>query len=366
MQLFFKTWGGLLFYAEVIVSLIILLGAIFILDKLRARLRISESVGKPVIFIILMAIFLGAIFVPNALRSYVIDGNVEELFIIHENNNPLLIVRFSRPNYQRGSIVGYTHRIKTFELLSGNYLGRLEMAKSVHSYEYNIYGPFGTLAWGINSTTGLQLLDLARPALVAGEAEILAKNPQLGKKIRFVFVDNIYDPVKHTIQAIAPDSRYFRIFPDLKAVAAQRYLRPYSPTPDYWSFSWAPGAERETVRYRYASKSPQAKKVEFISPKLVKELNPKALARKKTWVKHQSSFLKGSDLLLSYVDEHGQELNRINLNQALKEKKEVMAINSFSSEGEILLFVSRRGLTLSALRTDPNSGEILGKIDYFK
>jgi hypothetical protein len=366
MQLFFKTWGRLFFYVEVVVSLTILFCAIFILEKLRTLLRIPESIGKPIIFILLMALLLASFYVPNAVRRHFLDGEIAELFILDETGTTLLSVRFVRPNYGRIGIINYTHRLKTFELLSGDFLGRLETAKSSHSYEYMLYGPFGTSAWGINATTGLQLLDLSKPSLIASEAEILAKNPQLGKKIRYVFVDNIYDPVKHTIQAIAPDGRYYRIFPDLKTEQIEHYSRPIYATPDYWLFSWVPGRERKTIRHRHASPSSQTKKAEMISPKLIEELNPEALARKKVWVKHRSSSAKDSDLLLSYVDEHGQELMHINLNKQLKEKKEVMAINTFSTKDEVLLFVSQQGLSLSALRTDPNSGKILARIDYFK
>jgi hypothetical protein len=364
MLLFLKTWGTALFFLQIFVTLLIVLGFAFLIEKLSRRIGLSEPIRKPLLFITIFITFLGLLFGARALSSYYFDGEIQELFILNGSKTARLCVRFARPNTRRGITVNYTHRLKTFDLLSGNFLGRLEMARATPNFEYSIYGPFGARAWGINSTTGLQLLDLAKPALIADEAEILAKNPQLGKKIRFVFVDNIYDPDKHSIQAIAPDSRYFRITPDLKAVQIKRYSRPYSPRVKYWLFSWVPGAKRQTVRHRYASGVATAKSVELISPKMVGELNPQELGRKKAWVTHRSSSQKDSDLLLSYVDEHGQELIRINLSQLLKGKK-VTAINTYSRKDEVLLFVSQYDITLSALRTDPNNGKILGRIDYF-
>jgi hypothetical protein len=364
MQLFLKTWGTQLFFLQVFTILFILLCFALIVDKLIDRFA-PESIRRPLFFIAVLAAFWGMLLGAGALRYHFIDGKIEELFILNESGAPRLSVRFSRPNTRRGMTYSYTHRLKTFDLLSGKLLGRLEMGNKVHGQEYTIYGPFDARAWGINSSTGLQLLDLSKPAIIAGEAEILEKNPQLGKKIRFVFVDNIYDPAKHTIQAIAPDGRYYRISPDLATVKIEHYSRPYSPWIKYWSFSWVPGAERKTVRHRYAGGQPLGKKVEMISPKMVEELNPEELARKKAWVTHRSSSGRDYDLLLSYVDEHGVELNHINLTRMLKGKK-VMAINTYSRKDQVLLFVSQFGITLSALRTGPNNGKILGRIDYLK
>lgn len=126
--------------------------------------------------------------------------------------------------------------------------------------------------------------------------------------------------------------------------------------PRGWIFNKMPGTKAKTLRG-----SPL-----LIAPKLVPELNKKVAANsQKVWVIHYSTYLGDYDTYLSYIDSNGQELNRINLRQMFK-AKDATALATLTRKNETLVFITRQGYTLIALKANPATGKIMGRIDYYQ
>jgi len=126
--------------------------------------------------------------------------------------------------------------------------------------------------------------------------------------------------------------------------------------PRGWVFKKMPGTKAQTLRG-----GPP-----LIAPKLVKEMNKKVAAKNnKVWVIHYSTYLGDYDTYLSYIDSNGNELNRINLRKIFKDKY-VTAQATLTQKNQTLVFITRQGYTLSALKADPATGKIRGRVNYYQ
>lgn len=138
-----------------------------------------------------------------------------------------------------------------------------------------------------------------------------------------------------------------------------------NPVKKDWYYNWAKGSEGKHYSFRDVKVPVSARPAYLLKPEVVRELNPKAKGRKKAWVQHSTTLYGPQTYLVTYIDQYGQELNKIDLNKMFKDKK-TKAIATLSNDDEILLFISRNGFDLTALRTDPGTGKILGRIEYLK
>jgi hypothetical protein len=260
--------------------------------------------------------------------------------------------------------VGST-RLITYDLKSGETLGKADLTFWTFYRDYEIFGPFDAKAWGYSRKNGIALLDMATPKIIANQKKILELNPQLGGMIQPFYGDYFYDPISHGMQVKSRSGEYFRINSDLTITPLKEFAINYIPKPEYWTFDYSKEGEGKTLRRLSVSFDPLVKKPLLISPKIIKELNKKFADKETVWVLHYSKLFGDFDVLLSYMDEKGQEIKRINLSKILKFKN-AKAYATFSKDNEVLVFVSKGGFTLSALRTNPVSGEIIGRIDFLK
>jgi len=87
-------------------------------------------------------------------------------------------------------------------------------------------------------------------------------------------------------------------------------------------------------------------------------------ARKRNPILTMPKYLPAGDCLLSYVNENGEIIIQHNLHQLMGHEK-FRAHSVTCHNNEMFVFVSKAEFTLTALRVDRNTGEILGRIDYF-
>jgi len=138
-----------------------------------------------------------------------------------------------------------------------------------------------------------------------------------------------------------------------------------NPIAKDWIYNWARNSEGKNARRRNTKRPTSAKPAYLLKPELIRELNPKAQEKNKTWLQHHSTLFGPFTYLVTYVDQYGQKLNQLDLNEMFKDKK-TKAIATLSNPDEVLLFITRNDFTLTALRTDPQTGKIIGRIDYLK
>ncbi|MBN2058409.1 MAG: CvpA family protein [Candidatus Saganbacteria bacterium] len=138
-----------------------------------------------------------------------------------------------------------------------------------------------------------------------------------------------------------------------------------NPVKNDWFYNWVRNSEGKNIRFRDVKRPASAKPAYLLNPSVVRELDPKARGRKKVWVQHTSTLYGPHTYLVTYVDQYGHELNKLDLYGMFGDKK-TEAIASLSNNNEVLLFISRDGLDLTALKIDPGTGRVLGRIEYLK
>jgi hypothetical protein len=363
MNYFLNTWGLLEFILQVAAITFLIWLFLFFFMRLEEKFKLPDWF-RTISVVLSIALGIGIGFLGVFLfRYYFADGEIRQLYLVNPNGSPRLTVLLVREESGKVS-TWYNPKLKTFDLETGKFIGRKLLYYRSYSDDYDIYGPVGKIAWGISSKTGIQLLDMSKPAVIGNQKEILAKNPQLGGSFELIYGD-IYDPSTNGIQVVTRNGNYYRINPDLSATRIKDiYMSSYNRQ-TYWHSEPVPGRDAETLHYRSASPGPESKPTIFISPQLVREMNWKARGKDKTWVVHYSTYIGDYDTLLSYIDKNGRELNRINLRKMFKNKY-VKVLATLTRENDMFVFISVRGYTLSALRTDLNTGKILERINYLR
>ena len=283
------------------------------------------------------------------------------------------------------------------------------MLKRYYDDDYRIYWLSSRYAWGYSRKTGIQLLDLVKPELVAEEKEILSRNPELGNSIKLLYEDYMIDPYTHGIHVETKDKKIYRLDPDLtaKLVTKDSLTGPvtsieitvkdnmifqktvnsggnnkstysdkkkYKVDPNLFQKDWIFGFLKASLGKNISKRGFQLSKdsVILLEPEFIDELNLEPVNKNKIWIFHKSAIYDKYDPLISFIDANGTELNRINLYDILKNKK-AKVLTTYTNDKEILIFIgigeshhsSIKGFTLYALKTDPNTGNITDKIQYF-
>ena len=370
--------------------------------------KIPENFKK--IFVgafVILGLFTGIIGIRIILDPFY-QGGIKKLFIINKNNTPQLTVWFTRIHSKRFG-TDYDQRLRCYELESGRSLDYIQMLKRYYDDDYRIYWLSGQYAWGYSRKTGIQLLDLVKPELVAEEKEILSRNPELGNSIKLLYEDYLVDPYTHGIHVETKDKKIYRLDPDLTAkhVTKDSLTGPitsfeitvkdnmifqktvnnggnnkstysdkkkYKVDPNLFQKDWIFGFLKASLGKKISKRGFQLSKdsVILLEPEFIDELNLELVNKNKIWILHKSTIYDKYDPLISFIDANGTELNRINLYDILKNKK-IKVLATFTQDNEILVFigigysyrVNVDGFSLMALKTNPDTGEITGEIKYF-
>ena len=285
---------------------------------------------------------------------------------------PQLTVWFS---FERGggrSVTHYKEHLKAYDLQTGKVLGSVIMSRKLH---YRLYAAHHNKAWGYCKQAGIQLLDLVKPGLIATEQEILERNPRLGENVK-LYLGNAYDPVTNSLRIVAADEQVYRLDVDLKTSAMDHVPDRLPPEKKGWAFAkdWRfYTLEHHLGKHLHRDKAEcSAKSVPLLKPKLMKEFNENIQQKDRIWVIHRSVILGEYDLLLSLVVPNGEELARLNFGEIFKKDKEPKVLGTYTRDKEVLVFVASgidfqnniEGFPFIALRTDSESGKLLGLIKY--
>ncbi len=338
--------------------------------------NLSDRIDKVLtIGFTMLTMYAGFWGIPKVLEPYN-EGGIKELHILNEYSEPRLTVWFTRIYHNRtGS--KFDQRLKTYDLHTGSVLGSAEMVKKSHSNDYRLFKSNRNKVWGYSGKSGVQLLDLATPELVAGEDELLNSNPQLGKKIKLYSGDDIYDPETNGIHVVAADGQIYRLDVDLNATAVGHVPDQRSSGEERmafakgWHFDNLKDDLGKHLHWKKTKCSPES--VSLLEPKLIKEFNKNARQKDKVWVIHKSAIFGESDPLLSFIVPNGEERVRINLQQMFEKNKAPKVLGTYTKDHEVFIFVAigesflryTDGFTLTALRADRESGKLLEKIKYF-
>ncbi len=375
MNYFYYIHGKLLFFLGLFITLLCLASVFFIVFKLSKRLKFIDKKFKlimvPVVFIALFGSFFGFAKILDPFHQ----GGVKEIYIFNADGKSYLTTWLTRYHFKRFG-ADYDQRLETFELNSGKLLGIAQMVKRHYDDEYRIYWSGGDKAWGYSTETGIQLLDMQKPKVLATEQDILKQN-SIGKKIKLYSWGSAYSPQQHALYVVAANGQYYRLGYNLKATPVKKVSSeaPFVKTNLDFAKNWQFYYLRENLgahlHIKGATCSPESKTL--LEPKFISEQNTNVRKKDKVWVRHKSGLYKESDLLLSYIAANGEQLNSFNLTKMFDDPN-LNVISTFTREKNSLIFIgvgdrsrtNTDGFALYALRVDKDSGELLGKITYIE
>lgn len=220
MSYFFDTYGTPFMFIGGIVLLFILLAAYCTAaDRVTRRFHLSPKTG---------AVFQGvAVFGAGSTLfllmwygpDYLNDGRVKNIYIVEKNDDVRLVVWFVREDTPAGMARVYSHRLKSYDIDTGECCARLTLSRRYRYKDYTIFGPFEQVAWGYSGQKGMAYLDVFDAESVADEKEILRRNPVLGDHVRLTQGPDgkRFDPVTLGLYVFTANGDIYRIDPDLKA-----------------------------------------------------------------------------------------------------------------------------------------------------
>jgi len=354
-----------------LVLLLVLFAGLAFWAKTRLKLK-----GRTFNILLTIAVFSSAVslwFLLNNVPDLLTDGKVCDLYLQDRGDETRLVVWFTRVDTPAGIATVYSQRLKSYDFQTGKQRGRLDLARRYYLDDYRLFGPFDEhLAWGYSGQNGLKLVSLFEPELLFGQDRILERNPQLGPEIRLSpgSYGYIFNPGTHGLKVATARGEIFEVQPDLRALPAgevrggpTRESKEDTDAPHVkWCFDRLPETRAKAVHAVGTALSPERKPL--WDPELVSRWGTRALGWNRVWVLHWSEAQGEADCLVSLMKENGEELYQINLNRLLG-KPGVRPYAFTFVDGEMVLFVTRKGTTLTALTIDRETGEVLGRTDYF-
>ena len=352
---------------------------------LQNRFKIEDKWWYKILSIIMfLSVPLLCVLIPIFLYTYLCNGKVNELYIYQKDNNTRLVVSFLQEGFvTMGSV--YSHLLKSYDFKTGKRCGNVDLAIDTGPENYEIYGLIDNYrAWGYRYRYGVELLDLYEAKVLCDTEEILRRNPQLGDLIDIApgKYDYVFNPRTKGIKVVTAWGEIYEIGTDLKAIPAKDI--PYLPEEPVESDSlqtyreWdsvylPPGVVGKAFKAKDAPLSPNH--AVLIYPVMVSRMGEEVKSLDKAWVMHWSTLLESSqprrlrdrvagDCLLSYVNENGEIIIQYNLRELMGHKK-FKAYSVTCHNNEMFVFISKAEFSLTALRVDRDTGEILGRVDYF-
>jgi hypothetical protein len=363
---------------KVFILAVIIVAVIAITLFIDKYFKLSEI--KIIILLIILGIlgFLGGLFAWSKIIDSVDLGGIKGLYIFKTEKHSQLTVWFTRiHNAPRiPGVCYYDQRLTTFNMNNGKILNNIEMSKKDTNHDYRILQISRNFAWGFSNKTGLQLLDMQKPELVADKNDILLQNNEIGDYIKLYHDDYVIDPVTKGIHIQTKEYKTYRVGTDLKIHKANERLlkKSYIYNENLFQYEWIYSFVNANTGKKIYKKGFQLSddSVILLKSEFIDELNPKSVTKNKIWIKHKSAIYDNYDLLLSLIDTKGRELAQINLFKYFKNKK-IHILGTYTQNKEVLIFIGIgkthladiKGFTLFALKTDPNTGKIIDKIKYF-
>lgn len=369
--------GILLYFAAVILLCFLVFGvALFLFFRLNKKLNLNTKwrIVSISVTIILSVIVFYFLFI--SVDNYFSDGRIIRIYFVSKKNQKRITVLF-RKTYK------YWHfkfRLKSYEFYTGQQKGCQDLTGNGYPHEhYYLFSPFkNTNIWGYNLETGFHLIDLFTPKILADEKTILSKNPILGKAIRPDWND-VLNEKTNRIYVINNQGNFFLIDTNLIATNIKDTVKTnnhsiqkkHSPKKSSmarlkWVFKHVRGSPFKILHV--AGKQPATNAIKMYVPDIIDRWDEELFTSNKIWLWYLKERKRGALLFLSYLDDRGRELTRIDMRRQFKSHTVPYAV--FMRDQKAYLFMSRsqgyKHYTLFALQFDPESGKIIKRINYFK
>lgn len=373
MNYFLRTHGYFhifLFLFSGVVAIVVF----WLIIKLDKKKRIPS-------FLYVIIFFVSGIFtlilINNFFSGY--DRGFLRKFYIYAHDDTYYLTTLNNVQHLR---YGHKQYLETFEMATGKPIGLKKVASVENELNYEIYWSGGERAWAYTEKIGLQLLDLPTPKILATQKDIIESNPDLGGTLHLNSEGDVYDPLNHRMIIESTFGKLYTLNYDLnlQAIMGVPDFSPYLYKNQIWrfkkdwKFSYAKNRNGWHIRFKRIPVS--EKSSIFLKPYFVSEFNVNKQKKTRIWVVHQSSLYEDVQVLLSYVDQTGQELSRVNVSDLFNNKRIIKVLGIYSLNKTAYIFIGigsisqyleeYKTLSLYALKVDNKTGRVIKKITYYE
>ncbi len=378
MNYFTQTHDFIVHFLVIFLSAIVAFLVVGVVMKLDKKDRFPSSLY---VFLLFGTGILSFLFINNLVSNY-IHGFLREIYVYPHQGAYYLTV-LNDVQYSRGRSAGlaYEQYLETYELTTGKCIGTKKMDDLKVETHFRIYWNGGVRAWAFSSRKGLRLTELPTLKILATKQEIVEMNPDLHGTLKLNPNGSVYDPLHNAMILQSAKGKLF-------VLDDQLHLRSVKGVPDFsaylykkqiwqfkkqWRFSYV---KNQNARFVHVKGTPVSKtSPALLKPYFIPEFNLKRQKKSRVWVAHQSALYKDKQILLSYLDRNGQEINRINVSKLLNNKRIIKILGIYSLKDSAYVFVGIGRVkfwdevlmfSLYALNVDNKTGRLIKKITYYE
>lgn len=372
---FFNMHGGIVFFITfglMVVMLILTLAFNLWLGK---KFKLSKSITKVLLmgtfFSGMAAIFFGS----TRLKAKYDHGGIKKFYVLPSDSGPILSVWCTRI-YPKRVGADYDQHIRTYDLATGESTGSIQIDQKYFSDDYRLYRAEGNLAWGYRKGLGLMLIDLQIPKIVASNDAISQQLSHLGDELKFEAFRDAYDPNLTGLYLNSGNGRFYRLHEDF-STSQVTSLPVGVDKKQEWTFThnWYFDPLKHSLgkhAHTQGTGCDTENSITLLDPDFIPEKNYAITNKEKVWVTHKSTILGDYDLLISYMSGDGIEHSRINVSEIIN-GDDLKVLSTYTIDKFVTIFISTgdtfraiiKGFSLSALRVDASTGELINIIHYF-
>ena len=303
--------AGLFFFATGGILAAVLIGALFLCHWFSKKVSIPSGISTT-LFVVFVLGCMAAVFFGISMFSSINDmGGVRNIFVVQTEGRPKLAVWCTRI-YGKKTGAEYEQYIRTFDLTTAELQGAVKLDDKYFSDDYRLYWWGGRDAWGYRKDSGVKLIDLATPAVLADNTLLIKRHPFLENGFLFESFKDLADPDNSGLYVKSANGNIYRLKEDLSAARTdhvpqdENVDRSWS-SPENWYFYPLKNSKGKHAHTRGASCALD-ESATLLTPEFIPEMNrpfSNAEPRKRVWVTHRSALLGDYDRLLSYVGENG-------------------------------------------------------------
>ena len=378
MNYFTQTHDFIIHFLVIFLSAIVAFLVVGVVMKLDKKDKFPSSLY---IFLLFGTGILSFLFINNLVSNY-IHGSLREIYVYpHQGAYYLTVLNDVEYSRGRGGGLAFEQYLETYELPTGKFLSTKKMDDLKVETHFRIYWNGGVRAWAFSPRKGLRLTELPTLKILATQKEIVEMDPELHGTLRLNPNGSVYDPLHNAMILQSVKGKLFVLddqlhlqsvarVPDFSAYLYKKQIWRFKK---HWSFT---RVKNQNARFVHFKGTPVSKtSPALLKPYFIPEFNLKRQKKSRVWVVHQSTLYKNKQILLSYLDRNGQEINRINVSKLLNNKRIIKVLGVYSQKDSSFIFIGIGRakfwakvllFSLYALNVDNKTGRLIKKITYYE
>ncbi len=305
------------------------------------------------------------------------NEDIREVFIIETQENIRVGLWITKYHGKKAG-ADYEQFLHVFDLTTPGQSGSIRLEQKTHDNDYRLFRADENKAWGCSRKSGLMLIDLSQPSILAGQAQIVEKHPVLADGFKCLGYKEPVNPDQRGLYLKTANGSLYRLMEDLSiekvlSVPLDNHHQLTGKTGLNWQFQSLKHSKGKHV-HKIGSASAADSSTTLLNPQIISGLNSAFSTEPphdKLWVAHQSALYGQHNLLLSYMLENGLAKHTLNTSELL-EQESLTARGLYSTGKQTFIFLSIKAdfrstpilASLYALRTDTKTGKLLEVLTF--